>query len=155
MKARDAAAVAALRSALAAIDNAEAVEPAPGRSPVETGHADLAGTVAGLGAAEVERRHLQEAEVEQIVQAEVADRRAAADAYERADQAERAGRLRAEADVLSSHLNGPAPGAAPGDGDVDLSGPATAACARPVDGSRVSNVSPLSASVGAPSIQSW
>jgi uncharacterized protein len=31
MKARDAAAVAALRSALAAIDNAEAVEPAPGR----------------------------------------------------------------------------------------------------------------------------
>ena len=106
MKARDAVAVAALRSALAA-DNAEAVEPSPGRPPVEAGHADLAGTVAGLGAAEVERRHLQEAEVEQIVQAEVADRRAAADAYERAGQAERAGRLRAEADVLSSHLGGP------------------------------------------------
>ena len=101
MKARDGAAVAALRSALAAIDNAEAVEPAPGRSPGAAGHADLAGTVAGLGAAEVERRHLQEAEVEQIVQTEVADRRAAADAYERA------GRLRAEADVLSSHLGGP------------------------------------------------
>ena len=109
MKARDAAAVAALRSALAAIDNAEAVEPAPG-SPAAAGHANLAGTVAGLGAAEVERRHLQEAEVEQIVQAEVADRRAAADAYERAGQAERAGRLRAEAEVLSSHLGGPAPG---------------------------------------------
>ena len=109
MKARDAAAVAALRSALAAIDNAEAVEPAPA-SPAEAGHAKLAGTVAGLGAAEVERRHLQEAEVEQIVQAEVADRRAAADAYERAGQAERAGRLRAEAEVLSSHLGGPAPG---------------------------------------------
>jgi uncharacterized protein YqeY len=109
MKARDAAAVAALRSALAAIDNAEAVEPAPGPPPA-AGHADLAGTVAGLGAAEVERRHLQEAEVARIVQAEVADRRAAADAYERAGQAERAGRLRAEADVLSSHLDGPAPG---------------------------------------------
>jgi uncharacterized protein len=108
MKARDAAAVAALRSALAAIDNAEAVEPGP--SPAAAGHADLAGTVAGLGAAEVERRHLQEAEVERIVQAEVADRRAAADAYERAGQAERAGRLRAEADVLGSHLDGPAPG---------------------------------------------
>ena len=70
--------------------------------------------MAGLGAAEVERRHLQEAEVEQIVQAEVADRRAAADAYERAGQAERAGRLRAEAEVLSSHLGGPAPGGGAG-----------------------------------------
>ena len=115
MKARDGAAVTALRSALAAIDNAEAVEPAPGRSLLAAGHADLAGTVAGLGAAEVERRHLQEAEVEQIVQAEVADRRAAADAYERAGQAERAGRLRAEADVLSSHLGGPAPGGGGGE----------------------------------------
>ena len=63
--------------------------------------------MAGLGAAEVERRHLQEAEVEQIVQA--------ADAYERAGQAERAGRLRAEADVLSSHLGGPAPGGGGGE----------------------------------------
>jgi uncharacterized protein len=115
MKARDGAAVAALRSALAAIDNAEAVAPAPGGSPAAAGHPDLAGTVAGLGAAEVERRHLQEAEVEQIVQAEVADRRAAADAYERAGQAERAGRLRAEAEVLSSHLGGPAPGGGGGE----------------------------------------
>ena len=116
MKARDGAAVAALRSALAAIDNAEAVESAPRRSPAAAaGHADLAGTVAGLGVAEVERRHLQEAEVEQIVQAEVAERRAAADAYERAGQAERAGRLRAEADVLSSHLGGPAPGGGGGE----------------------------------------
>ena len=97
MKARDGAAVAALRAALAAIDNAEAVEPAPGRSPAAAGHADLAGPVAGLGAAEV------------------ADRRAAADAYERAGQAERAGRLRAEADVLSSHLGGPAPGGGGGE----------------------------------------
>jgi uncharacterized protein YqeY len=118
MKARDGAAVTALRSALAAIDNAEAVEPAPGRSLSAAGHADLAGTVAGLGAAEVERRHLQEAEVEQIVQTEVADRRAAADAYQRAGQAERAGRLRAEADVLSSYLGGlggPAPGGGGGE----------------------------------------
>lgn len=115
MKARDAAAVAALRSALAAIDNAEAVEPSRGRSPAEAGHADLVGTVAGLGAAEVERRRLQEAEVEQIVRAEVAERRAAADAYERAGQDERAGRLRDEADVLSSHLDGHAPGGGGGE----------------------------------------
>ena len=53
---------------------------------------------------------------------EVADRRAAADAYQRAGQAERAGRLRAEADVLSSYLGGlggPAPEAAAGNGDVE------------------------------------
>jgi uncharacterized protein YqeY len=40
---------------------------------------------------------------------------AAADAYERAGQAERAGRLRAEADVLSSHLDGPAAGGGAGE----------------------------------------
>jgi uncharacterized protein len=106
MKARDAAAVAALRSALAAIDNAEAVEVAPGPPPA-AGQADLAGTVAGLGAAEAERRTLLEGQVERIVHAEVSNRLAAARAYERAGQHERAGRLRAEADVLSSHLAEP------------------------------------------------
>jgi uncharacterized protein len=104
-KARDAAAVAALRSALAAIDNAEAVEAAPGPPP-EAGHARLAGTVAGLGAAEAERRTLPEGQVERIVHAEVADRRAAALTYERAGRHERARRLRAEADVLGSYLPG-------------------------------------------------
>jgi uncharacterized protein YqeY len=103
MKARDTVAVAALRSALAAIDNAEAVEAAPAPPP-GAGHPDLAGTVAGLGAAEAERRTLMEAQVEQIVRAEVADRLAAAQAYERAGRHERAGRLRAEAGVLSSLL---------------------------------------------------
>jgi uncharacterized protein len=108
IKARDAAAVAALRSALAAIDNAEAVEQLPGPSP-DAGHTHLAGTVAGLGAAEAERRSLQEAQVERIVQAEVDERREAARAYERAGQDDRARRLRAEADALSAYLAGPAP----------------------------------------------
>ena len=103
MKARDGAAVAALRSALGAIDNAEAVQAAPG-PPAGAGHPDLAGTVAGVGAAEAARRSLSEAEVEAIVRAEVADRRAAADGYERAGRPDQAGRLRAEADVLDAHL---------------------------------------------------
>jgi uncharacterized protein YqeY len=104
IKARDGVAVAALRSALAAIDNAGAVAPPPG-SPTEATHAQLAGTVEGVGAAEAERRALSEAEVERIVQAEADERRAAADAYERADRPEVARRLRAEADVLGGHLD--------------------------------------------------
>jgi uncharacterized protein len=109
MKAGDAATVAALRSALAAIDNAEAVESPQG--PTEAAHPDLAGTVAGVGAAKAQRRSLPEDEVERIVRAEVADRRAAAAAYERAGRPERAERLRAEADALGAHLD-PAKGRA-------------------------------------------
>jgi uncharacterized protein len=112
MKARDAAAVAALRSALAAVDNAEAVEAAP--PPTAATHPDLAGTTVGVGATEAGRRDLEEAEVERLVRAEVTDRRAAAQAYERAGRHDRARRLRAEADVLGSHLDGPAPGGAGG-----------------------------------------
>jgi uncharacterized protein YqeY len=103
LKARDAVAVAALRSALAAIDNAEAVEGAPAPRPA-AGDARIAGTVGGLGAAEVERRSLTGAQMDAIVRAEVAEREAAARAYERAGRHERAERLRAEAGVLSALL---------------------------------------------------
>jgi uncharacterized protein len=54
MKARDQRAVAALRSALAAIDNAEAVEAAGEGHP--PGEGRIAGAVLGVGAAEVARR---------------------------------------------------------------------------------------------------
>ena len=104
MKTRDATAVAALRSALAAIDNAEAVDPTQAPPPT-AGHADLAGTVAGLRATEVARRTLTDAEMAAIVRAEVTDRQAAASAYERAGQRDHAERLRAEAATLSSHLD--------------------------------------------------
>jgi uncharacterized protein YqeY len=60
----------------------------------------------GAAAVESSRRSLSEAQVEQIVRAEVAERRAAARAYEQAGQPGRAERLRAEADVLGSHLGG-------------------------------------------------
>ena len=104
IKARDGVAVAALRSALAAIENAEAVTPPPAGSPAEATHAQLAGTVVGVGAAEAERRALSEAQVERIVRAEVDERRTAADAYEGAGRPDPARRLRAEADVLGGYL---------------------------------------------------
>ena len=105
VKARDRLAVTALRSALAAIDNAEAVDP---RTPtgVGEGHPELAGTVAGVGATEVERRRLSQAGMEEIVRAEIADREAAAVDYERAGQLEHAERLRGEARILAAYLGG-------------------------------------------------
>ena len=104
IKGRDGVAVAALRSTLAAIENAEAVAPPPAGPPTEATHDRLAGTVAGVGAAEAERRAHTEAQVEGIVQAEVDERRTAAEAYERAGRSEVARRLRAEADVLGGYL---------------------------------------------------
>ena len=68
-------------------------------------HPELAGTVAGVGATEVERRSLSQAQMEAIVRVEIADRETAAAGYERAGQLARAERLRAEAKVLLSHLD--------------------------------------------------
>jgi hypothetical protein len=103
---RDTVAVAALRSALGAIDNAEAVGPGQQVAPAAS-HPRLAGTVAGLGAGEVSRRQLTEPELEAVVRAEVAERTAAAADYERRGRAERAGRLRGEAAVLAGALTTP------------------------------------------------
>jgi hypothetical protein len=61
MKARDTVAVKALRSALSAIDNAEAADPADA-DDVQLGV--IAGGVAGLGAGEVARRQLSADEVD-------------------------------------------------------------------------------------------
>ena len=91
IRARDTVAVAALRSALAAIDNVEAVDPdtvvtrrvdpgavEPQADPASasgTGpHPGVAGSVAGVGAAEVARRPLTAGEIEDTVRAEVVER---------------------------------------------------------------------------------
>ena len=101
LRARDKVATSALRSALAAIDNASAVPAAPA-SAAGAGGPHFAGTVAGLGAGEAERRRLTEAEAEQIVLGEVAERQAAARDYDQTGHAEQAGQLRREAQVLLS-----------------------------------------------------
>jgi len=101
LKARDKVAVSALRSALAAIDNAGAVP----HGPVPTaglGDQYVAGAAAGLGAGEVGRRRLSEDDVAQIVRAEVAERQAAARDYAQRGQPDQADRLRREASVLVS-----------------------------------------------------
>jgi uncharacterized protein YqeY len=101
MKARDATTTRALRSALAAIDNAGAVDLSQTPHP---GQGLIAGAVAGLGAGEVARRSLPERQVVEIVRAEEIDRQSAADDYERLGQRERAAELRAEASVIRDVL---------------------------------------------------
>jgi uncharacterized protein YqeY len=95
---RDTITVAALRSALAAIENAEAVESAPHRSPNPS---PIAGSVSGLGASETKRRTVTEDEAVRLVQQEIAALESAADLYQRAGRDEHAQQLRAQAAVLS------------------------------------------------------
>jgi uncharacterized protein len=104
LRARDTTAASALRSALAAIDNASAVPPAPAPA-AGTGGPHFAGAVAGLGAGEAARRRLTEDDVEEIVRAEIAERQAAAHDYDHAGHADQAARLRGEAHVLASALS--------------------------------------------------
>lgn len=94
LKARDAVGVAAFRSALAAVDNAGAVEAPQG--PVRT--------ALGAGAREASRRGLSDEQVRGLVRREISDREAAALEYETRGRADHAQRLRAEASVLSAFL---------------------------------------------------
>lgn len=101
MRAGDVAARTTLRSALGAIDNAEAVE-APVASPSDGEY--VAGAALGVGAAEASRRQLSEADIREILQREVSERLDAAQGYDDSGQPEAATRLRAEAKVLSAYL---------------------------------------------------
>ncbi|TSE00189.1 hypothetical protein FOS14_10110 [Skermania sp. ID1734] len=96
MRERDRTALTALRSTLAAIDNAEAVDTATRAGAIEA--------AVGLGAAEVARRELSDAQVEAIVRAEIAERKTAASEYEGVGESARADALRAEAAVLTAQL---------------------------------------------------
>jgi uncharacterized protein YqeY len=109
LRGRDQAATAALRSALAAIANSEAIEPDSrpagprvGQPVVASEH--LAGTAAGLGAAEAPRKVVTEADAAAIVRAEIEERQLAARQYEQSGHDARAERLRTEIEVLSAVL---------------------------------------------------
>lgn len=93
---RDSAALTALRSALAALDNAEAADVAEPAAPA-----------VGVRAAEADRRELAPEEEARIVQAEIDERVFAAEKYEAAGQPDRAVRLRTEARILSGCLHAP------------------------------------------------
>lgn len=96
MRARDKAAVSALRATLAALDNAEAV---PVDEAVTRGAA-VEESPAGAGATEAVRCELSESGVADIVRAEATERLDAAAQLTASAHAERVIRLRAEAAVL-------------------------------------------------------
>jgi hypothetical protein len=100
VKARNAAAAAPLRSAIGAIDNAQAVQ-RPDDSPPQGGKVARS----HLGVADVARRELSTDEVIEILRAEIADRTSAAADYERMGRGDQATSLRAEAAVLISFLD--------------------------------------------------
>lgn len=99
MKAKDKAAVSALRSALARIANAEAV-------PIDT--MPSAGAIGqgsvGLGAADAPRRELAESQIRALVEAEALEHEQAADRLAASGFEAVADGLRAQAAVLRSHL---------------------------------------------------
>ena len=98
LRRRDQVAVPALRSALSAIGNAEAVSPPTAGAGTSSAH--IAGAAAGPGAGEASRRSLTAAEIDQIIRAEIGERARAAEGYDRGGQPGPAQRLRAEAEVL-------------------------------------------------------
>ncbi|TQF04320.1 hypothetical protein E6W39_21435 [Kitasatospora acidiphila] len=100
MRGRDRATVGVLRVALGVLENAEAVE----RDADADRNLAIGQIPIGAGAAEAERRELTEAQEVELLAAEVAEREAAAEQYERAGQPTRAEQLRAEALVLAAYL---------------------------------------------------
>lgn len=101
MKTKRAQAVAALRTTIAAIDNAEAVE-APDR--VTDGSEHVAGARAGVGSTEATRQALSLEDVRAIVQAEVSERLTEAERYDEHGHQDLAEQLRQQADVLAVYL---------------------------------------------------
>ena len=97
-KDRDATRVSALRSALSAIDNAETPDvdvPAAGA---------IADSAAGLGAAEVPRRTLTDAEIRTLLRTEVEERLQAAERIDASGRPELSAPVRAEAAMLADLL---------------------------------------------------
>jgi len=103
MKERNKPAVAAFRTALGVIDNAEAADVSQAPA-AEAGH--IAGGRAGLGAGEVPREHRTDDELVALLGAELARWAATAADYERAGRATEAADLRSEITALDAVLNG-------------------------------------------------
>lgn len=103
MKARRIVDVSALRSLLAALDDAQAV-PAPAHVPASSLAGEhVAGAAVGVGSTEVARLELSAAEIGLVVAGQIEERQAAADTFAAVDQADAAQRLRAEAEVIARY----------------------------------------------------
>jgi uncharacterized protein len=102
LKARDADALAALRIAIAAIDNAEAVPSPEGGAPTTSAH--VAGAGRGPGSTEAARRSLSADEAHAILRGQITERTDEADRYQALGQPDAAERLRRQARALAAYL---------------------------------------------------
>ena len=111
MKARDSVAVAALRSFLAAIDDAEAVDatvgqavhPAVGPAAPGASGAHVAGGTSGLASGEVQRHTLTDDDLAALLRAHLGELAGSAREYAEVGRADLADRLRAEAEVMGRY----------------------------------------------------
>lgn len=106
MKSRDKETVSALRTAIAAIDNAEAVAVEDVSSSSSQVGEHVAGAASGVGATEVSRRELSLPDVREVLAGQIAERRTEAEGYDSLGQFDAAARLRREADVLAAYIDG-------------------------------------------------
>ena len=102
LKARDTDALAALRTTIAAIDNAEAV-PVPDTSRPATG-VHIAGSRSGPGSTEAARRQLSASELRDILAGQITEHTREADRYDALGRADAAERLRRQARTLTAYL---------------------------------------------------
>jgi uncharacterized protein YqeY len=105
LRARDRDTVRVLRTVLSAVANAEA-QPDHDATPLSLrSEGVIAGAADGVAAAEVARRDLGEQEVRAVVQAERAERLAAADDLAARGAVDAAEALRAEATLLERYVD--------------------------------------------------
>jgi uncharacterized protein YqeY len=102
IKTRQTDTVTALRTALAAIDNAEAVN-SQGRTKTIASEY-IAGASAGVGSTEATRRDLYVDDLHAILREQITERTSAADIYDEHGQTHAADRLRREANVLTKYI---------------------------------------------------
>jgi hypothetical protein len=102
LKARDAEALAAFRTAIAAIDNAEAIATTDTRRPVTS--ADIAGASSGVGSTEAVRQSLSLSHLRDIVREQITEYAREADRYDALGQPDAAHRLRHRARILADHV---------------------------------------------------
>lgn len=100
VKGHDADTVAAARSALAAIANAEAVALNPADTPSDMAQGKIAGASLGAGSTEVPRRELSRKDVIEVIRREITERESAVLIFESGGRAGRAKALRREIDAL-------------------------------------------------------
>jgi len=102
LPARDAEALAALRTAVAAIDNAEAVATTDTQRPVTS--PDIAAASSGVGSTEAVRQSLSGGPIRDLVREQITEYAREADRYDALGQPAAAQRLRHRARILAAHV---------------------------------------------------